>query len=176
MHRYLHNVSGFYLQRDLAETTLKQLLRLGLRSQQLQIIAADSNGPPPSRAADRRMALLKSILRFGGIGAAAGIMLGGVVEIVLLGETRALGPWPLLSPAMLLGWSALGGALIGCNLALGAAPLWRSGANNTDNDVLLVVQTHNERETAIAHEAIKVSADLCKDTDMRADKTGSRNV
>ncbi|MEO4046031.1 hypothetical protein AAFN46_02925 [Pseudomonas sp. CAU 1711] len=121
MHSYLHNVSGFYLRRDLAETTLAQLLRLGLRNKQLQIIAADSS-PATALAQGHRHALLKNLLTCSIAGAAGGITFGVLLEVaLLLGDTSPLGTWLLLSPAMLLGWGALGGALLGG--ALGAARL-----------------------------------------------------
>ncbi|PYC24601.1 hypothetical protein DMO17_11075 [Aquipseudomonas alcaligenes] len=163
MHSYQHNVSGFYLRRGLAESTLAQLLHRGLRSEQLQIIAANSNGPPAPSTGSSRRAALNNLLIYGICGAAVGTAIGVLVEaVMLLGDVSPAH----ITPAMLIGWTALGGGLFGGTVA--AAVLWNPSQPSEGEDVLLVAQTHNARETAIAREVMKASADLCKDTDMRA--------
>ncbi|MEO4045911.1 hypothetical protein AAFN46_02315 [Pseudomonas sp. CAU 1711] len=169
MHSYQHHVSGFYLRRARAEAGLAQLLRSGLRREQLQIIAANSNGPATSRPAGSGPARLGNILTYGISGMAIGAVLGLLLEVVLLGEGGPWSAWLLpLGPVMRLGGLILAGAVLGC--MTGAATLWQSTWASDEDDVLLVAQTHSASETAIAHEVMKASAELCSDTDMRSER------
>lgn len=167
MHSYQHNVSGFYPQRGLAENTLAQLILKGLRSEQLRIVAADDIGSPTSWPPGSRHPLQEGLPVYGIAGAAIGITLGALLEVALmLGDASPMS----IGPVMLIGWSALVGAALGC--AVGAVIFWRRPRVQAEDNVLLVAETHSVQETAIARDAMKASANLCKDIDMR---TGTRS-
>ncbi|HEK0085360.1 hypothetical protein [Pseudomonas aeruginosa] len=170
MHSYQHNVSGFYLRRVRAEATLAQLLRRGLPREQLRIIAANSNGPATSWPAGRHSARLNNLLIYGTYGMAIGFVLGLLLEMLLLGDSS---PWNTglpFSSAVRLGGVALAGAILGT--MVGVAILGQANWASDEGDVLLVAQTHSARETSIAHEVMRASAELCSDTDVRDDRHG----
>lgn len=165
MHSYQHTVSGSFSQRDLAESALSQLIRRGLRSEHLQIIAVAATDSAKAESLVSQHAALMRLLRYGIVGTAIGVVCSVLLEVaLLLGDSSPLEAWLLLGPAMLIGWGALLGALLGC--AVGAAIIWQPLQTSAEEDVLLVAQTHSVQETSIARKVLKASASLCKDVEI----------
>lgn len=165
MHNYQHTVSGAFSRRDLAEGALYQLTRRGLRSEHLQIIAVEETDEEKAEALVSQRAELLRWLRYGIVGTAMGVVCSVLLEVaLLLGAPSPLATWLLLGPAMLIGWGALLGALLGC--AVGAVIIWQPLQSTAEEDVLLVAQTHSVQETSIARKVLKASAGQCQDVDM----------
>lgn len=171
MHNYQHSVSGAFSRRDLAESALSQLIRRGLRSEHLHIIAVDATDTAKAGALVSHHAALLRLLRYGIVGTAVGVACSVLLEVaLLLGDSNPLQAWLLLGPAMLIGWGALLGALLGC--AVGAAIIWQPLQSSADEDVLLVAQTHSVQETSIARKVLKAAAGRCQDVDIYTTRSG----
>lgn len=165
MHSYQHSVSGLFVRRDSADTALSRLMQRGLRRNQLRIIS-NSQGPPNAHTLQVSRGSQISFMLYTVIGATLGFAVGLLVEFMLLvSDFVPLQIVSVVSPAMLFAWCILVGTFLGC--AAGTAILWQPFQADTEREVMLVVQTRNERETAIAREVIKASADLYKEADMR---------
>ncbi|MBB2497497.1 hypothetical protein [Aquipseudomonas ullengensis] len=174
MDSYHHTVWGFFPHRAPAEDTLLQLVRRGLHSDRLQIIADDADAPPAPDTRSNRT--LQDVLIPGGIGASIGIGLGALAEVVLLiNHISLFSTGPLITPLILPGWGALIGGFLGSVIGAGSDAgkhAERTCAQVSDaasqGDVVLLADTRSERETAIAREVIKASSGLYKDIDMAA--------
>lgn len=176
---YQHNVTGFFNRRSSAEATLEQLLRAGLRPEQLQIITAASLRTHHGRQQREELAL-QSMLNDGLLGAALGSGIGILVQIgLLLSGTQLFALGPLLSPPLLIGWGAfIGGFLGGLIGVVGAAVCagtatapWREPMALYSGDVILLAQTCNAQETSLTRTAIWAAAGLCRDLNVRGQIT-----
>ena len=164
MNQYRHHVSGFFAHREQAESVFSRLVEQGLLRERLHIFAAD---PAASDTASKEgsNAVLKDVLVDATIGTAVGTGIGALGSVALAAASVSLFvASPLVAPLMLLGWGASIGGLIGA--AVGATP----GAGDKDGwlsdlvgdaiasgQVVLVVETRTEQETAIAREVIQAS-------------------
>ncbi len=175
MNEYRHHVSGFFAQRDEAESALSRLVELGLPRERMQIYAADSTSSSPAEET-KSDGVLQDVLVDGAIGTAVGTGIGALSSVALAASSVTLFiASPLVAPLMLLGWGASIGALIGA--AAGAT----AGSGNKEGwladlisdaiaggQVVLVVETQSELETANAREVIEDSVGKYKDTTMPA--------
>lgn len=180
-----HHVSGFFAQRDEAETTLSALVARGLAAERLQIfdaklgVPAAASVPYQAPAEAGSDASLKDILVEGAIGTAVGTGLGVLAEVALVATNVTLFiASPLIAPLVMMGWGASLGAVIGAASGSmkkevgNAGPVieekqgWLStliGDAIASGQFVLVAQTDTEQETAIAQEVIQASVGNYKD-------------
>lgn len=174
MTTYRHHVSVFFPNRTPADATMKVLLDRGFSAAQLQIFSADSDAPPAPEPLKQSNTVLKDMLVDGSIGAAIGTGLGGLTTVALVAANVSLFvASPLLAPLMLLGWGASLGALTGA--VVGASEVSGEPQGHfaelimtaiQQGDVVLVVETNSEAQTAIAREVISASVGQFKDLNM----------
>lgn len=188
MNPYLHHVSGFFAERNEAETTLNTLLLRGIPSGRMQIFDNTLAAPPtaalppqpgPVAGSDKA---LKDILVSGAIGTAVGTGLGALAEVALVAANVSLFiASPLVAPLVMMGWGASIGGLLGATQGAfkkntaGTSQTDKAGADKqgwltsliddaiTSGQFVLVVQTNTEEETAIAREVIEASVGVYKD-------------
>lgn len=118
MASYNHHVSGFFPHRSAAEEALGQLIQRGMRSEQLQIVAAGADAPPAPTPQARSNKVLKDMLVDICIGAAIGIGIGALIAMALItSEVSLFYASPLLAPFSLMG---MGGFIGGRGAASGS--------------------------------------------------------
>lgn len=171
MDEYRHHVSGFFAHRAEAEGALASIVARGLPRQQLQLFDADS-GPEVTKPKGESNEVLTNVLVDGAIGTAVGTGVGALAQLALVAANVSLFiASPLIAPLVMLGWGASLGAFVGA--AAGA----QTGVEHKDGwlsdlvrdaiasgQVVLVVQTRSEQETAIAREIIGAAVGESKDT------------
>lgn len=171
MNEYRHHVSGFFAHRDEAEGALGRLAERGVPRDQMQLFDADS-GPAIAELKGDDNEVLTNVLVDGAIGTAVGTGIGALAQLALVaGSVSLFVASPLVAPLVMLGWGASLGAFVGA--AAGA----NSGVEHKDGwlsdlvrdavasgQVVLVVQTRTEAETAIARDIIGTSVGEFKDT------------
>ena len=174
MDDYRHHVSGFFPERVSAEATLFTLTTRGFNTAQLQLHSGDAQAPPAPDPLAQSNGVLKDLLVDGAIGGAVGTGLGGLTTLALVAtDITVFIASPLLAPLMLLGGGASLGALTGAVIGASAGSGEPSGqfadlmmAAIKHGDVVLVVETHSEAQTAIAREVISASVGQFKELDM----------
>ncbi len=170
MNDYCHHVSGFFAHRDDAESASATLVERGLPRDRLRVFATDPS-PPASSQEKKSDGVLQDVLVDGAIGAAVGTGVGVLGSVALAATSVSLFiASPLVAPLMLLGWGAsLGGfigASVGTTAGAGNKEGWLSdliGDAISTGQVVLVVETRTEQETAIAREVIQASVGNSKD-------------
>lgn len=175
MNAYRHHVTGFFVHRNEAESTLATLVERGLPRERLHIYTTDSTSSSPAQEA-KSDGVLKDVLVDGAIGTAVGTGLGALGSVALAATSVTLFvASPLIAPLMLLGWGASVGALIGAAAGAtegsGHKEGWLAdliGDAIANGHVVLVAETLTEQETAIAREVVQASVGECKDRDDRA--------
>ena len=169
-----HHVSGFYSQREEAETVLSSLVARGLPRAQVQIFANDLTAAAPT-AQGKNNDMLKDVLVDGAIGTAVGTGIGALAEVALVAANVTLFiASPLIAPLAMLGWGASLGAVIGAVAGTGKdsggkavkkdgkfADLIRDAISS--GQVVLVAQTRTEQEAAMAREVIQASVGQYKE-------------
>jgi hypothetical protein len=170
MNEYRHHVSGFYIRRDDAESTLSKLVELGLPRERLHIFTADSTSASPAQEA-KSDGVLKDVLVDGAIGTAVGTGIGALGSVALAATSVSLFiASPLVAPLMLLGWGASIGGLIGAAAGAtegdGNKDGWLSdlvGDAIANGHVVLIAETRTEQETTTAREVIQASVGEYRD-------------
>ena len=170
MDEYRHYVSGFFAHRAEAEGALASLVERGLPRERLQIFDADSS-LPVSEPKGQSNETLTNVLVDGAIGAAVGTGVGALAQVALVaGSVSLFVASPLIAPLVMLGWGAsLGGiigAAAGANVDVKHKEGWLSDLIRdaiTSGQVVLVVETRTEQETASAREVIEASVGESKD-------------
>ena len=173
MDEYRHHVSGFFTQREEAESAFSRLVERGLPRERLQIFAADS-APSESTPKEGSNEVLKDMVVDGTIGAAVGTGVGALGTVALaVANVSLFIASPLLAPLVMLGWGASLGGLVGAAAGATAGPEnkegWFSdlvGDAIASGQVVLVAETRTEQETAIAREVIQASVGDSKDINM----------
>lgn len=164
MAEYRHHVSGFFVKREEAQIASSKLSERGMAADQLRIY---DNEPAPD--ADSNTAL-KSLIVDGAVGAAVGTGIGALAELALaLANVSLFIASPLLAPLVMLGWGASLGGVVGAVIGSESrdkqdgkfAELVQDAIMN--GQVVLVVQTRSEQETALAQEVIKEAVGEFKD-------------
>ncbi len=163
MNEYRHHVSGFFAHHDEAESALSRLVEQGLPREQVQIHAPTSTTPEQERKSD---SVLQDVLVDGALGTVVGTGLGALGTVALAASSVTLiVASPLVAPLMMLGWGASIGGLIGA--AAGASAASTGSGNNegwlsdlvsdaiASGQAVLVAETRNEQETAMAREIIR---------------------
>ena len=172
MSEYPHHVSGFFIHRDDAESTLSTLVEQGLPRERLQIFTADSTSSSPAQEA-KSDGVLKDVLVDGAIGTAVGTGIGALGSVALAATSVSLFiASPLLAPLALLGWGATIGGLIGAAAGTtegdGNKQGWLSDLVSdaiANGHVVLVAETRTEQEMTTAREVIQASVGEYKDID-----------
>ena len=171
MDAYRHHVSGFFAQREEADSTSSKLVAQGIPSKRVQIFDAALAPPAPAPLAASN-ATLKDILVDGTVGAAIGTSFGALTELALVAANVSLFvASPLVAPLVLLGWGASLGGLVGASTAASS-----DGTGHKDGrfaelvsdaissgQVVLMVETRTEEETRIARNVIRTSVGEDKD-------------
>jgi hypothetical protein len=175
MNEYRHYVSGFFSNRDAAESAFSTLVERGLLREQLQIFETDSAAPVPAPKEDSN-AVLKDVVVDGAIGTAVGTGIGALAEVALVAANVTLFiASPLIAPLAMLGWGAGLGAVIGAVVGAEARPAtgteekagWLSALVRdaiASGQIVLVVQARTEQETAIAREVMQAAVGDYKDS------------
>lgn len=168
MSDYCHHVSGFFAHRDDAESAVSRLVDKGLPQGQMQIYSADSTATSLGQE-ENSDAVLQDMLVDGAIGTAVGTGIGALGTVALAASSVTLFiANPLVAPLMMIGWGASIGGLIG--VTAGATGDTTPASEKKDGwlsdlvrdaiasgQVVLVAETLNEQETAIARNVIKDS-------------------
>ena len=174
MDEYRHHVSGFFANREEAESIFSRLVERGLPRERLQIFAADSTAQPGPTPLTESNEVLKDMAVDGSIGAAVGTGIGALGSVALaVANVSLFIASPLLAPLVMLGWGASLGGLVGAAAGASAGPEkkegWLSdlvGDAIASGQVVLVAETRTAQETAIAREVIQASLGDSKDTNM----------
>lgn len=161
MNEYSHHVSGFFAHREEAEGALSRLLERGLPRTRIQLFAAGSE-TPGSTPDGKSNETLTNVLVDGAIGTAVGSGLGALAQLALVAANVTLFvASPLVAPLVLMGWGAsLGaflGAAVGSNATVPQKDGWLSDLVRDamiSGQVVLVIQTNSEEETAIARQIV----------------------
>lgn len=170
MSEYLHHVSGLYLHRNDAESTLATLLDQGLPRERMHIFTADSTSSSPAEEA-KSDGVLKDVLVDGAIGTAVGTGIGALGSVALAATSVTLFiASPLVAPLMLLGWGATIGGLVGAAAGSTAGDGNQKGWLTdlvsdaiANGQVVLVAETRTEQETTTARAIVQASVGDCKD-------------
>lgn len=169
MNDYRHHVSGFFANRDDAESAFSTLVDRGLPGDQLHIFETDSAEPAPAAPKEDSNAVLKDVVVDGAIGTAVGTGLGALAEVALVAANVTLFvASPLIAPLAMLGWGAVLGGVIGAVVGAEAQPAtgtekkegWLSALVRdaiASGQIVLVAQCYTEQQTAIAREVIQAS-------------------
>jgi hypothetical protein len=169
MTEYRHHVSGFFVKPEEAHIAFSKLMERGLPPDQLRIYDNETAAREPAPAANSNT-MLNNLIVDGAVGAAVGTGIGALAEVALVVANVSLFiASPLLAPLAMLGWGASLGGLIGAVVGSEStdkkegkfADLVRDAIMN--GQVVLVVQTRSEHETAVAQEVIKDAVGDFKD-------------
>jgi hypothetical protein len=161
MTEYRHHVSGFFVKRDEAQMALSKLHDQGIPPDQLRIYDNEAAAREPAPDANSNTQL-KSMVVDGAVGAAVGAGVGVLAEVALvIANVSLFIASPLVAPLAMLGWGASLGGVIGA--VVGSESVDKKDGKFADlvqdaimnGQVVLVVQTRSEQETAIAQEVIK---------------------
>lgn len=176
MNEYRHHVSGFFSHLVEAENALSSLVDKGLSREQIHIFSADSNSPTPAPEG-KSDGTLKDIMVDGAVGTAVGTGIGvlGTVALTATSVTLFVAS-PVVAPLILIGWGASLGGLLGAAVGTttsspGDKEGWLSdliGDAIAQGHVVLVVETRNEQETAMASQVIKDSVGEFNDADIES--------
>lgn len=166
MSTYTHYVSGFFEHRNDANDVIEKVIAQGIARERVQIYSADS--PVSNHEAEESSnKVLKDVLVDGGIGTAVGTGIGALIQVGLIAANVTLFvASPLIAPLVLLGWGASIGGVVGASIgaAENAKPLSALVEDAIKSgQIVVVVETHSEAETAIAQEVIKASIGDYKD-------------
>lgn len=171
MDEYRHHVSGFFAHRAEAEGALSRLVERGLPRAQLQLFDAES-GPAITELKGQNNEVLTNVLVDGAIGTAVGAGIGALAQLALVaGSVTLFVASPLVAPLVMLGWGASLGAFVGAaagaNKGVEQKDGWLSDLVRdaiASGQVVLVVQTRTEQETATASEVIGAAVGEFKDS------------
>lgn len=160
MKRYLHRVLGLYATRNAAESVRDQLVQGGLPLEKMTILEHGRTGRSRETVADSDDVLYEMI-REGTIGGVIGMLVGFAGTLALVFAKASLfASAPLLGTAIMLGWGASIGVLVG---ALAGA---RNGKGEVadmiamalaSGHVVLVAHAVTEKQTARARRIIDES-------------------
>jgi len=170
MNPYRHHVSGFFANRQEAESVLTRLVEQGIPRARLQLFDTSSVAPattphaPPHARSDE---VLQDIVTDGAVGVAVGTALGGLAELALVAANVSLFiASPLIAPLVMLGWGAGLGGFLGAVAGAGS----KEGGFSTlvmdaisSGQVVLVAETLTTEETNLTKEVMQVSVSNYRD-------------
>jgi hypothetical protein len=174
MVQYKHLLSGIFQQHDDAVLVRLKLKENGLPLERMQIIEKDFSVPMRTTQGQSNE-VLKNMVVQGSAGTLIGLGLGAFAEIALVAtDVTPFVASSLIAPLVMLGWGASIGATVGA--IIGATKqdddhsIDKEGGFSglisdaiASNQVELVVETSNKKETAIAAEVMKLSVNNFKD-------------
>jgi hypothetical protein len=172
MNDYRHHVSGFFANREEAQSVFSTLIERGVPRERLQLFDTDTPALAPIPQEDSN-AVLKDVLVDGTIGTAVGAGFGGLAQVALVAANVSLFiASPLLAPLVMLGWGASVGGLVGATVGAtkGADDSVKTGADVKEGwlsdlvrdaiaseQTVLVVYAQTEQDTAISREVIQAA-------------------
>jgi hypothetical protein len=168
MEKTSHHVSGWFVDRAEGESAISRLIANGIARDKLQIFDIRS-APAAPTFKEQSAGALKDLLVTGAIGTAVGAAVGVCAELVLVAANVSLfAASPIIAPAVMIGWGASLGGFIGA--ALSARHRTRNGIWSSEGEisesvgavlaaghVVLVAETRDPRESAIAREVLRNS-------------------
>ena len=166
MNAYRHHVSGFFANREEAESAMSRLVEGGLPRARLQLFDTDSTVPTKTPHADSKE-VLNDMVTDGAVGVAVGTALGGLAELALVAANVSLFiASPLIAPLAMLGWGAGLGGFLGAVAGAGSkeggfSALVTDAISN--GQVVLVAETISSQETALTKEVMQVSVNNYRD-------------
>jgi hypothetical protein len=166
MSQYRHHVSGFFANRDEAESALSRLVERGLPRARLQLFDAQTV-PTAEGQHTGSNEVLNDIVTDGAVGVVVGTALGGLAELALVAANVSLFiASPLIAPLAMLGWGASLGGFVGAAAGAGS----KEGAFEalvldavSSGQVVLVAETTTAEETALTQEVMQVSVNNIQD-------------
>jgi hypothetical protein len=166
MNEYRHHVSGFFANRDEAESALSRLVERGLPRARLQLFDTASAPPAKGHHAGSKE-VLKDIVKDGAVGVAVGTALGGLAELALVAANVSLFiASPLIAPLAMLGWGASLGGFVGAaagagNKEGGFSALVMDAISS--GQVVLVAESVTAEETTLTKEVMQVAVENYRD-------------
>jgi hypothetical protein len=165
-----HYVSGFFANREDAESALSVLIDKKIPPERLSIFKTHSEAAT-SKMEAKSNEVLKDILVDGAIGAGVGTGIGALVEVALVAANVTLFvASPLIAPLALLGWGASLGALAGTAYGSKVAAHDKGGRFSdmirdaiTNGQIVLVAETTTQAETKLAQKVIQAAVGNHKD-------------
>lgn len=158
MEPYRHYVSGFFSQRDHAESTISKLAVAGLPLARIHLFDRDSM-PPLHTSTESSGQVLKEVIVDGTIGTAVGTGVGALLTVAMAAANVTLFvASPLIGPLVMLGWGASIGGLVGASIGAAekAKPLSDLVQDAiTSGGLVVVVETLSAEETKIAGKVLK---------------------
>jgi len=170
MNEYRHHVSGFFVLREDAESTLTALIDCGLPRERLFIFEKNSAPAIPGPHKDSQE-VRNEVITDGAIGVAAGVGLGALGEVALVAADVSLFiASPLLAPLMMMGWGAVVGGLIGASAGARNDKDFKSLLSDavSNGQIVLVVETRTKEETATARDFIQAAVSHYNDVSTKA--------
>ena len=175
MPSYRHHVSGFFAIAQEAESVQTRLINRGLPRERVHLFEAGKAALTAATPA-KSDAVLKDVLVDGAVGTVVGAGVGGLAEVALVAANVSLFvASPLIAPLVMLGWGASLGGLLGAMAGAGTADKRSDPAANdgkfatliadaiSSGQVVLVVETLTEQETAIARQVINTAVGESRD-------------
>lgn len=170
MDSYRHHVSGFFASREDAENASARLVERGLPLKRQQLLDAESAMPVVASDPESNN-VLTNMLVDGAIGTAVGTGVGALTQVALVAANVSLFiASPLVAPLVMLGWGASMGGFIGAaagsEVGLKHKEGWLSDLIRdavAEHQIVVVVLTKSEQETAIAREVMAVSVGASPD-------------
>lgn len=170
MDQYRHHVSGFFAHREDAENAASRLVERGLPMERQQLLDADSDLPVADADTESNN-VLTNVLVDSAIGTAVGTGVGALTQVALVAANVSLFiASPLIAPLVMVGWGATLGGLIGAAAGSSSGSKHKEGWLSdlirdaiADRQIVLVVLTESEQETAIAREVMEASVGISKD-------------
>lgn len=170
MNEYRHHVSGIFLDRGAAEQASRRLFECGIPRERQSIYSSDP-AHPDTPEQGRSNAILKDILVDGAIGTAVGTSLGAIGQVALVAANVSLFvASPLVAPLVMLGWGASLGATVGAAVGAVSASAKKEGTLSAlvrdaiaAGQIVLVVRTRSEQESAMAREVIQTAVGQSQD-------------
>lgn len=165
METHRHHISGFFADRQGAETVRAALVARQLPAQRISIFDANSRPNELAPLAESNKTLT-NIVTAGAIGTVVGTGIGGLAEIALVASSVTLFvASPLIAPLVMMGWGASVGAMIGAAAGSAAKTAPKFGPLSdlvsdaiASGQIVLVVETHTAEETevarAVVHDAV----------------------
>jgi hypothetical protein len=151
MNKYCHQISGFFLFKNQAETAYSRLIDQGIKQNQLKLHRADF-ASDCNLVTNERSNVFTSILLSVAFGVAIGSIAGMLADLIFLASNNNVyATNALITPTVLLGWCAGLGGLIG--LVTGSIQKKQILAQMSEEAFLhgqfaVVVETHNHQQTS----------------------------
>lgn len=161
MSKYCHQISGFFPFKSQAEIAYSSLIAQGINKNQLSLHRADFALDNNSASNESSINVFTSMLLSVAFGVAIGSIAGMLADLIFLASNNnVFASNGLITPTVLLAWCACLGGLIG--LITGSIQKRQLLAQMAEEATLhgqfaIVVETHDQQQTAIATSVIKTA-------------------